>query len=39
MNEGGKQQLDKRGKLMVVVLFLIAIGFYVGFIAMTAIAK
>jgi hypothetical protein len=38
MNNIENGKLDKRTKRMVFLLFLIAAGFYVGFIALTAIS-
>jgi hypothetical protein len=39
MNSMEKGKLDKRGKRMVFVLFLVSAGFYIGFIALTAVSS
>jgi len=35
----GQNKLDKRTKRMVFLLFLVAAGFYIGFIALTAVSS
>jgi len=39
MNSMGQNKLDKRTKRMVFLLFLVAAGFYIGFIALTAVSS
>ena len=39
MNNMGNNKLEKRTKRMVFMLFLVAAGFYISFIALTAISS
>jgi hypothetical protein len=39
MNSMDKNRLDKRAKRMVFFLFLVAAGFYIAFIALTAVSS